>query len=1264
MKRQNVFLTLLRLPDIADPVERRAARLLQTTMLAGLAALSLHVFALLTTLGPERAGSALTTSLTSIMLALGVLLILRQGHVRLAAQIAVFGIGFALSIGVYFGRGVTGTGFSAFVTLVVASGLLLSTRTAFITATLAAAFGAFLLIDEHLHGVTPERFKSTVLSYAGNVSIFFATAAMVGFTVSRLKRDTELSLRNQEATRVAEEKLALALDASSLGTWEWNIGTGELTWGPKTAEIFGISLELFGGTYEAYFSLVHPEDRDTLKASIAEALTTPDAHYRVTHRVIRPSGDLAWVRAYGRVIRRQDGTPIRMVGTAANVTNRIQEEQLERGTESTFRSVMASLPVGVMLQGPATEIIYANDASLELLGIRERRPGRYLDAEWDAIHEDGSPFPPEAHPATLAAATRKPQRGAVMGVRRPGRQDRVWLEADAIPQMAPSGEVERIICTFSDVTESTQSKVDAALNQEKYTELLETERKYSQVFDHAADAIFLIGPANKFIDANAAACSMLGYAKEELLGMGPAQIIAPESIAARPLDLTLIQAETFRVERVLVCRDQRRITAEVNARRINDRLILALVRDISHRSNPEMLEEQERYKSIVESSPDGVAVHQDGIVVYANREMMRILRARERSEIVGRPVMEFVTPGNADLVRQRISGIVDRGQNAPMIREQFIALDGKHVDVEVGGSPVTFNGKPAVQVVVRDLARTRRAEIMLHHSEQRWQLIAENVPDFIVLLDEGGHILFLNHVLPGWRKEDVLGQSVTRFQPPEWHERVLDMVGRVFRDGASFEYESTGSGSPGEERSYVTRLVPIRDPEGGIASALMVATDITARKRDVARLEYQATHDSLTDLPNRQSLIEKSLGAIERAEKTGKQCALLLIDLDRFKEINDTLGHYTGDLLLKRIGPRLHSFLKTTNAELARLGGDEFAILVPSINEAAEAEGIAQSVHHLIREPFQLEGMNLELDSSIGISLYPMHGRDPIALLRCADVAMYIAKKRATGTALYSPEQDRYSRRRLSLLTELGLAIREDQMHIEYQPKFQLPGQTCVGMEALVRWSHPTHGAVSPGEFIPLAEMGNLIIPLTHWVLDTVMRQIQAWAAQGIETKVAVNLSVRSLMDEHWPITVDAMLRHYRIRRNLLEFEITESAIMADPERALVVLNRLHSLGIALSIDDFGTGYSSLSYLSRLPIDALKIDRSFVLQMRENERNIVIVNSTIRLAHTLGIHVIAEGVEDAHTLETLIDMKCDQAQGFLLARPAPPAQAVTYLKKE
>ena len=415
------------------------------------------------------------------------------------------------------------------------------------------------------------------------------------------------------------------------------------------------------------------------------------------------------------------------------------------------------------------------------------------------------------------------------------------------------------------------------------------------------------------------------------------------------------------------------------------------------------------------------------------------------------------------------------------------------------------------------------------------------------------------------------------------------MVGRVFRDGASFEYESTGAGSPGEERSYVTRLIPIRDPEGRVASALMVATDITARKRDVARLEYQATHDSLTDLPNRQSLIEKSLKAIENAEKLGKQCALLLIDLDRFKEINDTLGHYTGDLLLKRVGPRLHSFLKTTNAELARLGGDEFAILIPTINEAAEAEGIAQSVHHLIREPFQLEGMNLELDSSIGISLYPMHGRDPIALLRCADVAMYIAKKRATGTALYSPEQDRYSRRRLSLLTELGLAIREDQLHVEYQPKFQLPGQRCVGMEALVRWTHPTHGPVSPGEFIPLAEMGNLIIPLTHWVIDTVMRQIQSWAGQGLETKVAINLSVRSLMDEHWPITVDAMLRHYRVRRNLLEFEITESAIMADPERALVVLNRLHALGIALSIDDFGTGYSSLSYLSRLPIDALKI---------------------------------------------------------------------------
>lgn len=1236
-------------------------------MLAGMAALSLHIIVILFSLGLQQAPTQLTTSLTSFMLCTGVLLILRQGHVRLASQIAVFGVGFALSLGVYFGRGISGTGFSAFVILITIASLLLSTRTALITAFLATAFGAFLVTEEYLRGTTPERFRSIMLSFAANAAIFFATAAIIGFTVTRLKRDTEASLQSQEATRAAEEKLSLALDASNLGTWEWTIGTGDLAWGQKTADVFGIPLESFGRNFESFIALVHPEDRDPLKAAIAEALTNPEAVYRVTHRALRPSGDIVWFRAYGRVIRRPDGTPVRMIGTVADVTTRIQEEERERGAESSFREVLTGLGVGVLLQGPGGETLYANKAALELVDLTEdQMSGRApLHPEWNAIHEDGSPFPPES-PVPQVFRTRKPVRGLIMGVYRPTKKDRVWLEVDAVPVQNPGPDGQRAICTFTNITDAVTERREAALRHEKYTGLVEAELKYSEVFSHAAEAIFLIGPAHTFIDANPAACQMLGYTKEEFFQLGPAQIIAPEDLAAKPLRLPEIGPETFSIERPVVRKDGTRLVVEVQCRRINDRLLLAILRDISKRTatTQELLEQQERYKSMVESSPDGVAVHQDGIIVYVNREMVRIARARSKDQLIGQPALRFVSPQFAELAKKRIAALLETGEPAPMMHEQFIAVDGTHIDVEVGGSPVVFNGRPAVQAVVRDLARTRRAEIMLHHSEQRWQLITENVPDFILLLDEGGHILFLNHVMPGWRKEDVLGQNVTRFQPAEWHERVLDMVGRVFRDGASFEYESPGAGSPGEERSYVTRLIPIRDPEGGIASALMVATDITARKRDVARLEYQATHDSLTDLPNRQSLIEKSLKAIENAEKLGKQCALLLIDLDRFKEINDTLGHYTGDLLLKRVGPRLHSFLKTTNAELARLGGDEFAILIPSINEAAEAEGIAQSVHHLIREPFQLEGMNLELDSSIGISLYPMHGRDPIALLRCADVAMYIAKKRATGTALYSPEQDRYSRRRLSLLTELGLAIREDQLHVEYQPKFQLPGLRCTGMEALVRWTHPTHGPVSPGEFIPLAEMGNLIIPLTHWVIDTVMRQIQAWGTQGLETKVAINLSVRSLMDEHWPITVDAMLRHYRVPRNLLEFEITESAIMADPERALVVLNRLNALGIALSIDDFGTGYSSLSYLSRLPIDALKIDRSFVLQMRENERNTVIVNSTIRLAHTLGIHVIAEGVEDAHTLQTLVDMKCDQAQGFHLAKPARAAEVAAFLHKD
>ncbi|MCW8885797.1 MAG: EAL domain-containing protein, partial [Motiliproteus sp.] len=432
--------------------------------------------------------------------------------------------------------------------------------------------------------------------------------------------------------------------------------------------------------------------------------------------------------------------------------------------------------------------------------------------------------------------------------------------------------------------------------------------------------------------------------------------------------------------------------------------------------------------------------------------------------------------------------------------------------------------------------------------------------------------------------------------------------------------------------------------------------DITEKKEYLSAIEYQAEHDALTHLPNRFWLNDHLNKQIKNKKYSQGMMALMLLDLDHFKEVNDSLGHQTGDQLLRLIGPRLSPLLDQHDADLARLGGDEFAVVLNNVNSPEDALEFAGQISQCLHQPFKLEGIQLEIHCSIGIALYPEHGEEPSPLLRCADVAMYLAKKSSKSYALYNSHQDEHSPRRLALMSELGQAIREDQLVLHYQPQMDLASQKITGVEALVRWNHPTQGMIPPGQFIHLAEMGDLIRPLTLWVLDNALAQWSRWHAMGHDLKVAVNLSTRNLMDDACPSQVRKMLDKHKAPAHCLELEITESALIADPDRALASLNEINEYGVELSIDDFGTGYSSLAYLKVLPIDRLKIDMSFVRNMAQDKRDEKIVNSTIHLAHSLGLKVVAEGVEDQQSLEALTAMKCDILQGYFIGRPVPAEQ--------
>ena len=422
-------------------------------------------------------------------------------------------------------------------------------------------------------------------------------------------------------------------------------------------------------------------------------------------------------------------------------------------------------------------------------------------------------------------------------------------------------------------------------------------------------------------------------------------------------------------------------------------------------------------------------------------------------------------------------------------------------------------------------------------------------------------------------------------------------------------------------------------------------------QRQMDEIEYRALYDELTGLPNRTLFRDRIQQAIHSARRERRRVTVLLLDVDHFREINDTLGHDAGDLLLQEIGSRLGEVLRESDT-FARLGGDEFGILVPSSSDE-DVSLLAGRVHESLERPFTLRGLPLEVGTSIGVASFPEHGEDVDTILQRADVAMYLAKDAHAGTATYDVSQDTNDAARLALAGELRRAIENEELVVYFQPKASLETGLIVGAEALVRWQHPERGLISPDQFVPIAERTGLIKPLTRAVLASALRTCAAWNDAGHELHVAVNLTVPDLLDLELPDRIQQLLGETGVAPQQLELEITETTILADPFRVRQVLARLDEMGLRIAIDDFGTGYSSLSYLKRLPVQTIKIDRSFVTGMCEDASDATIVRSTIDLGRNLGLEIVAEGVETREVWDALRALGCSLAQGHLIGRAMP-----------
>lgn len=473
--------------------------------------------------------------------------------------------------------------------------------------------------------------------------------------------------------------------------------------------------------------------------------------------------------------------------------------------------------------------------------------------------------------------------------------------------------------------------------------------------------------------------------------------------------------------------------------------------------------------------------------------------------------------------------------------------------------------------------------------------------------------------------------------------------------GEKIEVESRVLRPNGDLRWFRRVFHPYVDKTGRVVRVDGLMEDATERKLTLERLNQLATVDGLTGLHNRALFLDRLSHAIAAATRdSSQQVVLMLMDLDHFKEINDTLGHPVGDEILRMVARRLQTALRDSDT-IARLGGDEFAVLLPGDQDGqASAARVVQKLNECFAKPFRYGNDEFFLGVGIGIAIFPLHGEDVDSLMSRADVAMYSAKHTETGYAYYHAASDPHSPQRLQLAGDLRHALERREFTLHYQPKVDLKTHRTIGVEALMRWQHPQLGLIPPDRFIAVAERSGQINPMTDWVIATALRQCKVWSEQGLPMSIAVNISGRTFHQADLVRTIEGLLRQAGVKPEYLELEVTENVLMADIERGAETLRRLSDLGVVISIDDFGTGHSSLAYLKKLPLRTLKIDKSFILNMSHDDNDAVIVRSTIDMAHNLGYRVIAEGVENQDVLDLLTILGCDEAQGFYLSHPVPP----------
>ncbi len=688
--------------------------------------------------------------------------------------------------------------------------------------------------------------------------------------------------------------------------------------------------------------------------------------------------------------------------------------------------------------------------------------------------------------------------------------------------------------------------------------------------------------------------------------------------------------------------------------------------DISERRN---MEEQLRrqhnlLRTVIENIPSAISLFDDQqrLVIY-NREFCRLLDLPEELVKNSTACLESIFrfnaergeygPGDTDAI---VNSLLARARTPATHHFERTRPNGKTLDVR--GTPLPDGGFVTVYTDITE----RRASA---EREQLAQMVFTHTPAGIILTDESHRILSLNTAtaqMSGYETYELIGHTVFGLLNTE-PELSTQGLQETLALRAAWSGELSITRKNGTLLAAGVRAQRVDDPRNGLATHYVwILADITERKEAEERMRHIAQHDPLTGLPNRLSLLMRLAQLLPEARRHSWRMAAMFIDLDRFKIINDTLGHQIGDEMLREVARRLSCVIRETDF-VARLGGDEFVILLPGIAQPADAAMVANKIIAALSTAIEAEGHELHTSPSIGISVFPDDGPDGDTILKNADTAMYHAKAAGRNNyQFFSSEMNEASSERLNIERKLRHALARNEMALVYQAQFSADGTHPTGVEALLRWHHPTDGIISPDRFIPVAEETGIIVEIGEWVLITACREMKHWLDAGLPPmRIAVNVSARQLRRRDFCETVAGALAESGLPAELLELEITESAVMENPQEAILILEALGRMGVTLAIDDFGTGYSSLAYLKLFPIDHLKIDRSFVRDIEHDLNDRAIAFGTIALAHSLGLNVIAEGVETPDQLELLRANGCDEVQGYLFSKPLNSANAFAFL---